>query len=182
MNSQRYSAPLICLIGYRGSGKTTVAQTLSDCIGWPWFDADVELERKAGMSIKEIFQREGEAGFRDREESTVRELTERDGVIIALGGGAVLRETNREAIRRGFVVWLQADPETLWQRMASDPATAERRPNLTGGGKQEIEELLRVRFPLYQQCADYSIDTAGQSPESIVARIVTLLESHEASE
>jgi shikimate kinase len=179
MKPTRHTAPLICLIGYRGSGKTTIAQLLGDRLGWPWLDADVELERRAGMSIKEIFEREGEAGFRDREEAIVRELTARERVVLALGGGAVLRESNREAIGRGRVVWLQADPETLWQRMAGDPATALRRPNLTGGGRREIEELLAVRTPLYQRCADHAITTAGRSPEQIVAEIVSLLESRE---
>src|SRR5690349_1810518 len=96
------------LIGYRGSGKTTVAAALAERLGWPWIDADVELERRAGKSIKEIFAAEGETGFRDRESATLAELAHRDGWIVALGGGAVLREQNREAVTgRGPVVWLR---------------------------------------------------------------------------
>src|SRR5436190_19410550 len=105
------SAPLmnLFLIGYRGSGKTTVAAALAQRLGWPWIDADVELERRAGRSIKEIFATEGEAGFRDRESATLANLAQRDGWIVALGGGAVLREQNRQAIAgRGKVVWLRA--------------------------------------------------------------------------
>src|SRR5262245_25645065 len=114
MNPTREIAPVVCLIGYRGTGKTTVAQLLSERIGWNWIDADAALEQRAGQSIREIFQQHGEKAFRDLETETVLDLTQRERLVIALGGGAILREQNFRAIRRGLVIWLQADPSTIW--------------------------------------------------------------------
>src|SRR5262245_13601530 len=123
------------LIGHRGSGKTTVAAALGEQLGWPWLDADAELERRAGQSIKQIFAEGGETAFRDLESAVLADLAARDRHIIALGGGAILREDNRQLIKSsGKVVWLQASPETLLARIHADPTTAERRPNLTGQG------------------------------------------------
>jgi shikimate kinase len=182
MTFPRKTAPLICLIGYRGTGKTTVAQRLSHRIGWPWIDADVELERQAGKSIKEIFAQGGEPLFRDLETATVLRLTESDRIILALGGGAILREQNRSAIRRGLVIWLQADPQTISDRISADVSTAERRPNLIGGGISEIEQLLAVRSSLYRECADHAVQTAEKSPDEIADEIVCLLRKHEGIE
>jgi len=178
MPSPRETAPLICLIGYRGSGKTTVAKNLSQIIGWPWIDADDVLEQRAGKTIKEIFAEGGEPAFRDWETATVVDLTRQDRVILALGGGAILREENRQAIRRGLVIWLQADPQTIFQRTSADPLTAQRRPNLTAGGIAEIEELLAARASLYHECADHAVETAGHTPDQVVQQIVCLLRTH----
>ena len=105
----------LVLIGYRGTGKTSVGACLAKTLGYACFDADVEIERIAGMSVKEIFEREGEAGFRDRETLVVGELSTRSGAVLALGGGAVLRRENRQAIRSpgSLVIWLQAGADTL---------------------------------------------------------------------
>jgi shikimate kinase len=161
------------LIGYRGSGKTTVAAALAERLGWPWLDADVELERRAGKTIKEIFAEEGERAFRDRESATLADLAKEDGRIIALGGGAVLREENRGAIAgRGKVVWLRASPETLQRRIHADPTTAARRPNLTAqGGLAEIRDLLAQRSPLYTAWADTVVEAEDQSPAEIAGAI-----------
>jgi shikimate kinase len=167
----------LALIGYRGTGKTTVGQHLAHALGWPWVDADVLLEQQAGKSIKEIFDAGGEALFRDLEAQVVAELTARDQTIIALGGGAVLREENRAAIHAGCVTaWLTATPETIAARMEADPTTAARRPNLTAaGGLAEIERLLAVRAPLYRGCADCIVATDGRAPETIAAEIVAVI-------
>ncbi len=87
--------------------------------------------------------------------------------VIATGGGVILREENRAALKRGAVVWLRAPAQVLWQRMQADATTAERRPNLAQGGLTEIEELLRVREPLYQACQDFAVDASKQTPEQI---------------
>lgn len=174
----REIAPLICLIGYRGCGKTTIAPLLSQRIGWPWIDTDMELERRASKSIKEIFEQAGEPTFRDLETATILDLTRVERRILAFGGGAILRPQNVEAIRRGLVIWLQADPQTIWQRMAADPLTAQRRPNLSGGGIGEIEQLLAARTSLYRECADHAVDTVLQTPVQIVDQIVCLLIRH----
>lgn len=161
---------LIFLIGYRGAGKTTIAQLLADKLGWIWADADAVLEDRYGKSIKEIFAEEGEAGFRDREAAILEELCAYDCCVIATGGGVVLREDNRERLKLGPVVWLNAPADVLWQRLQSDSATAEQRPDLAQGGRAEIEELLRARMPLYDACQNLTLD-ATQSPEMIAELI-----------
>jgi shikimate kinase len=164
---------VIFLIGPRGSGKTTVARLLAERLGWAWLDADDELEKRYGQSIRAIFAAEGEAGFREKEAALLAELCGRLHHVIATGGGVVLREANRQRLRAsGRVVWLTADIETLWRRLQADDSTAERRPALTIGGREEIAEVLRVREPLYRSCADHVIETAGRSPEEIAAEIV----------
>jgi shikimate kinase len=167
----------LTLIGYRGTGKTTVAQLLAARLGWQWFDADVELERQAGKAIKQIFAEGGEAAFRDWEEQIVAELTAKSNVVIAMGGGAILRPRNRVAIKTGGkTAWLTAQASTLLARIDADATTAERRPNLTAaGGLAEIEQLLAVREPLYRDCADCIVATDGRSPESIAEEIVRAL-------
>jgi shikimate kinase len=164
----------VFLIGYRGSGKTTVAAALAGRLSWPWIDADVELERRAGKSIKQIFAEQGEKAFRDLESAVVAELAAGDQRVIALGGGAVLREQNRQAIAgRGPVVWLTATPEVLFERISADATTTERRPNLTAaGGIAEIRSLLAQRAPVYQACADLVVDAVQLLPEELAALIV----------
>jgi shikimate kinase len=165
---------LVYLIGYRGTGKTTVGRLLADQIVWKFIDADIVLEAVAGKSIKEIFAVEGEAGFRDREAQNLRELSAQSQSIIATGGGIVLRDDNRLLLKEtGFVVWLTAPIDAIAARIAADPSTGARRPNLTVGGTVEIAELLKQREPLYRVCADLEIDTAGRSPEFVVERILT---------
>ena len=173
----RETAPLICLIGYRGSGKTTIAELLGARLGWRWIDADVELERRAGQTIQEIFAASGENAFRDWESRTVADLAKSDRLVLALGGGVILREQNRRAIQRGVVIWLRADPAIIWERVCKDPTTAQRRPNLKGGGLAEIEQLLAVRTPLYQECADFTVETAERSPDQVADEIVCLLQN-----
>lgn len=161
------------LIGYRGTGKTTVARLLAEGIGWDWCDADELLEKSAGGTIREVFAAEGEAGFRLRESRVLEELCMRERHVIATGGGVILNETNRSRLRSGgFVVWLQADAETLWQRLTADPHTPLRRPDLTVGGRTEIDQLLRTREPLYRSCADLHIDTTERTPAEVTAAIV----------
>jgi shikimate kinase len=167
----------IALIGYRGSGKTAVAQALAARLGWDWVDADVEVELRAGKSIAAIFADDGETHFRDLEAIVVDLLALRERTVIALGGGAILREVNRKAIGRcGAVVWLQASVETLQRRIDADPATAARRPNLTAlGGQAEITRLLAERTPHYQACATLEVDTEAKGPADIADEIVAAL-------
>jgi shikimate kinase len=167
----------ICLIGYRGTGKSTVAQQLALRLGWDCVDSDVEVELRAGKSIAAIFADDGEAAFRDFEAEVVAEGCRRDRTAIALGGGSVLRWESREAIGTcGAVVWLQASVEAIVKRLSADAATAGRRPNLTkSGGRQEIEELLAVRTPIYRACATLEVDTDGKAPAEIADEIVAAL-------
>jgi shikimate kinase len=164
----------VFLIGYRGSGKTTVAAALSERLRWPWVDADALLEQRAGKTIKQIFAESGEQAFRDMESAVVTVVAAGDGRIVALGGGAVLREQNRRLLSgRGKIVWLQVSPEVLAARIEADATTAERRPNLTGeGGLAEIRTLLAERTPLYAACADLTVNAETESPAEIAERII----------
>lgn len=167
----------VVLIGYRGTGKSTVARRLALALGWDWVDADVELELHAGKSIAAIFADDGEPVFRELEAQTLSSLVRRERLVIAAGGGVVLRESNRRLLRDfARVVWLQAGPETILQRIASDTTTAARRPNLTArGGAEEVVRLLRQREPLYEQCADLAVDAERRTPEEIATEIVQRL-------
>jgi shikimate kinase len=164
----------VFLIGYRGSGKSTVAAALSQRLDWPWIDSDAEIERQAGMSIKQIFAERGQTAFRDLESLVLAELAVENRRIIALGGGAVLRPANRHLLAtRGRTVWLQASPETLLARITGDPLTPERRPNLTAsGGLDEICMMLSERTPVYEECADLVVDSENRPADEIAGEII----------
>lgn len=163
---------LLFLIGYRGAGKTTVARLVAANLGWAWIDADALLEERAGRTIRQIFADEGEPTFRDRESAILEELSQRKNHVIATGGGVILREANRLFLKQGTVIWLKAPADVLWQRLQTDATTAERRPALAQGGLAEIEELLRVRTPLYESCQDFTVDAAKLTPGEIADAIV----------
>ena len=168
----------IALIGYRCTGKTTVARALAARLGWEWIDSDVELEHRAGKSIAEMFQQDGEPAFRDLECRVTADLCKRKRTIIAMGGGAPMRVENRDAMAAGArVVWLKADVPTIYDRMTADPTTSGRRPDLTrAGGEAEIVELLQQRTPIYRQCADLEIDTESKTPDDVADEIITQLD------
>jgi shikimate kinase len=168
--------PLLFLVGYRGTGKSTVARLLAERLGWDWRDADTVLEERSGQSIRAVFAAEGEAGFRRREAAVLEELCRYGQCVIATGGGVVLSASNREKMRAaGKVVWLTADAETIWQRIQDDVSTAARRPALTVGGQGEVRELLQAREPLYGACADWAVDTAQRTPEQVADLILGYL-------
>ena len=160
------------LIGSRGSGKSSVGAVIAKRLVLPFFDADCVLETDAGKSIRDIFTTEGESGFRDRESATLRKLAGGNRAVIATGGGVILRAENRELLRAtGRVVWLTAPAELLWDRISIDPTTAVRRPNLAGGGLEEVKALLAGREPLYALTAHATVD-ASQSPERVADAIL----------
>ena len=164
---------LVFLIGYRGSGKTTVARLLAERLGWQWLDADEVLESRHGRSIRQIFAEEGEAGFRDKEADLLEEFCRYREHVVATGGGIILRERNRQLLTEaGYVVWLTADAATLWQRIGADASTKDKRPNLTVGGLAEVGQLLREREPHYRTCANLVVDTTGRKPEAIADLIL----------
>lgn len=161
------------LVGYRGSGKTTLAKHLSELLSLPWCDSDVEVETSEGCSIREIFDKHGETGFRDREVAAIDRLSQRPSSVIALGGGAILRPKNRQTVvRTGRCVWLTAAPEELAKRIYADVSSAERRPALTNLGQlEEIRSLLARREPLYREVANLTIETDSAPLEEIARRI-----------
>ncbi len=164
---------VVTLIGYRASGKSSVAPRLAKRLGWSWFDSDVVIEQQAGVSIKDIFQHEGEAGFRKREAEVLAYLLSQTNVVVASGGGAVLSEENRRIIKAaGPVVWLQAPVDVLVRRLGGDQMSTQRRPSLTGKPiGTEVAEVLAFREPLYQECATLVVDAGTERPEQMARRI-----------
>jgi len=171
---------VIFLIGYRGSGKTTVARLLAEALGWSWLDADEVLEQRHGKTIRQIFATEGEAAFRDKEEAILAELCKLERHVIATGGGVVLRESNRNRLKSsGRVVWLTADVETIHQRLQDDAITSERRPALTSSpARTEITDMLKQREPHYRECAKVIVSSVGRLPSEVVNEICESLPIH----
>ncbi len=168
---------IITLIGYRGTGKSSVAPVLARRLGWNCVDADVELEQQSGRTIREIFDSSGEPEFRRLERETLVKLLGRQRVVIAAGGGAILNPETRDDFRRaGPVVWLRADIETIAQRLTRDATTAQRRPSLTGQSiLDEIADVLTRREPLYRETANIIIPTDARPVSDIVAAILEQL-------
>lgn len=167
----------LALIGYRGTGKSTVARQLALDLAWDWVDADVEIERRAGKSIAALFADDGEGRFRDLESEVLVELVRRSRMVIAAGGGAVLRDENRRQLERcTHVVWLRASTAAILRRVETDATTAGRRPQLTtAGGEVEVVRLLAEREPLYRQCAKLEVDTEHKTPAEIAGEIIRQL-------
>jgi shikimate kinase len=165
---------LITLIGYRATGKTTLAKLLAERLGWKWIDADVEIECWAGKTIARLFAEDGEPAFRDLEAQVIADLCSRNNLVLAAGGGAPMREENRKAMRNnGKVIWLAARPDTILKRMTGDSTTAQRRPNLTDKDPlEEIVHLLARREPIYRETADITIDTENRTPEDLATEIL----------
>jgi shikimate kinase len=165
----------LVLIGYRGSGKSTVGRIVAGRLTRPFVDTDCELELQTGRSIAALFSEGGEVAFRDREERALAEVTTRfPEAIIATGGGAVLREANRRRIREfGFVAWLSAPPDELARRLEADQENHGSRPALTAAGTiAEIVHLLAARAPIYREVADAVVETEGRSPETVAAAVI----------
>ncbi len=165
----------LALVGYRGTGKSTVGRILAGRLHRPFCDADLEIERVAGRSIGAIFSEWGEPVFRDWEERILGELIEQyPAAVLATGGGAVVREINRRRLRDfGLVVWLKADPAELALRLEADHPGAPGRPALTPAGPiSEIAHVLNERTSLYERVADTAIETGGQRPEQVADAIL----------
>jgi shikimate kinase len=164
----------IILIGYRGTGKSTVGMIISERLGLSLVGMDGRIVERAGMSIPEIVDRHGWDHFRDIESEVVRESCSRDGQVLDCGGGVILREDNvRELKNAGKVFWLKASKDTIAERICDD----DQRPSLTGDKSfiEEIEEVLAEREPKYRSAADHVMDTDGRTPEEISEEIITLI-------
>lgn len=167
------------LIGYRGSGKTTIGKKLADRQWQKFVDTDELIISAAGKSIRDIFQQDGEERFRDLETDAVRKALALVDHVIALGGGAVLREENRKLIKESSLkrIYLRCEPQVLLERIQADPQTAANRPNLTGlaGGIEEIRTLLAKREPLYREVMSAELDVTNLSPDEAIVYITRLL-------
>ena len=158
----------LVLIGYRGSGKTTVGRILAERRDLGFIDTDELITHLAGQDIAAVFAAEGEAGFRRREADAIKAATSKGNRVVSVGGGAVESDANCKRLRRwGTVVWLEAPPETLWKRIAEDPASSANRPDLAGGGQDEVREILERRAPLYASTAHFVVRTEGRSSQQV---------------
>ncbi|MGH8617385.1 MAG: shikimate kinase AroK [Burkholderiales bacterium] len=168
----------VFLVGLMGAGKSSVGRMLAKRLDKAFVDCDHEIERRTGVGIPVIFDIEGEAGFRVREAALIEELTARDGIVLATGGGAVLDAHNRTLLAgRGCVVYLRAAVDELWRRTRHD----RHRPLLrTPDPRARLTELLTAREPLYQEVAHVTVDTGSQSLQALADRIVERLQEHPA--
>jgi shikimate kinase len=168
------------LVGLMGAGKTTVGRTLARRLKCDFVDSDHEIEARTGVRIATIFELEGEAGFRAREEDIISELVKRPGIVLATGGGAVLSPRTRQRLREhGTVIYLRASVEDLWRRTRHD----RNRPLLqTADPKARLQELFEQRDPLYREIAHIIVDTADQSVQKLVTQLeneIAKQKSHE---
>ncbi|GAX90869.1 shikimate kinase [Effusibacillus lacus] len=159
----------IYLIGFMGTGKTTVGMALAARTGWTFIDMDQEIARREGRAIPDIFAQSGEAYFREMESDLLKELTSLDRLLVTTGGGVVLRPENRDLMKQtGFIVSLSADKESIKRRVSNQTG----RPLLSGGElDQKIDRLLEERKGLYED-ADIQIDTSARDVSDIVDEIL----------
>jgi shikimate kinase len=161
----------LVLIGYRGTGKSAVAEILSRKLGMPAVSLDEEIVREAGMPIPEIVEKRGWPWFRDLEAEIAERFAARDGAILDTGGGVILRPDNTEKLRRnGVLFWLKASVDVIVQRIQEST----QRPSLTEGRSflEEVEEVLSQRLPLYQAAADREIDTDPRTVSEVAEEII----------
>lgn len=155
----------IIFVGLMGAGKTTIGRQLAKQLGKSFYDSDHEIENRTGVKIPVIFDLEGEEGFRKRETAVIEELVALHNIILATGGGAVLLQENREALKKnGCVIYLRASVNDLWKRMRHD----KQRPLLQNVDiRAKLEELYSARNPIYTEMADIIVDT-GRQPASVL--------------
>ena len=160
----------VFLVGPMGAGKTTIGKHLAQHLKLRFVDSDGEIETRTGADIPWIFDVEGEEGFRDREQLVIDEMTEWEGIVLATGGGVVMRPENRRVLAaRGFVVYLYASIDEQVRRTSKD----RRRPLLQEGDpEQTLRELMAFRDPLYREIADHIIETDQCSPRTVAQRLV----------
>lgn len=170
----------VYLIGPMGAGKTTIGRQLSELLRREFVDSDHEIEARTGANIPWIFDVEGEDGFRDREESVIDELTQRQGIVLATGGGVVMRAANRRALHeRGMVVYLLTPVALQLERTARD----RNRPLLrTADPRRRLTELMELRDPLYREAAHVIMPTTGGSAREVALKIIHALADRETLE
>jgi shikimate kinase len=162
----------VFLVGPMGAGKTTIGRLLARDLKLEFVDADQDIERRTGADIPWIFDVEGEEGFRDREQQVIEELTRRPGIVLATGGGAVLRPANRAALARGLVIYLRTTLDEQLRRTGRD----RKRPLLdVDDPGQVLRELFAARDPLYREVADLVVDSDSSSPRAVAQRVLSQL-------
>ena len=161
----------IFLIGPMGAGKTTIGKQLARQLKWDFYDSDRVIEEKTGVDVSLIFEKEGEEGFRLREEKVINDLTQLKNIVLATGGGAVLRQKNRtNLINRGTIIYLSSTISDLVHRTSKD----KKRPLLHGteSPKTVITQLIKEREPVYSEMADHIINTSNSSIQTVIKAII----------
>ena len=169
----------IALIGFMGTGKTAVGKLLATKLGREFIELDYLIEQKAGRTIPEIFQQDGEIGFRELEIEATKEVANQENAVIACGGGIVLNKINIDRLRKEcIIVYLTASPGIILKRTSGDK---NERPLLVVSDRAlQIRELLRFRQPFYQRAADIKIDTSKMNIDSVAERIMEKLRENES--
>lgn len=164
----------IVLIGYRCSGKTAVGKILAHKLGTSFVDTDVLIEEDAGESIEAIISTKSWEYFRKLERDVIKRTSEKDNQVIATGGGVVINQENVKALKKdGWVVWLDAEPNVLKERMEKEQQSGNIRPSLTGSDPlAEIEDVMNTRRPMYQETGDFVVDTTRLSEPEAAALIM----------
>jgi len=162
----------VVLVGFMGTGKTSVARKLAERLNREFLELDAIIEKKEGISIKEIFEKNGEPYFRKAEKDVIKEVSEKKGTVISAGGGAVIDEENLNRLKKNsIIVCLEASPDVILKRTKNNT----RRPLLNvSDPKKTIEELLKQRDPYYKK-SDHIINTDNLTIDQVIDQILTLL-------
>ena len=171
----------IALIGFMGTGKTAVGKVLAEKLDKQFIELDALIEQRAGKTIPEIFQQDGEIAFRELEIEATRDAAEKENTVIACGGGVVLNQINIERLRRkSVIVYLTASPEAIMERTSSDK---NERPLLVAEDKAaEVGRLLKFRQPFYERAADITVDTSGLDVREVAEKTIVGLSKHESKD
>ncbi|WP_373819442.1 shikimate kinase AroK [Glaesserella sp.] len=165
----------IFLVGPMGAGKSTIGRQLAQMLNMDFLDSDAVIEERAGADIDWIFDLEGEVGFRKREEKIINELTQAQGLVLSTGGGSVLSKDNRNVLSaRGIVVYLETTVDKQFERTQRDkkrPLLQTEDPYLT------LQELAKIRNPLYEEIADVTIQTDEQSAKAVATQIIEMMDN-----
>jgi shikimate kinase len=160
----------LVLFGFMGSGKSTIGRLAAAELKMPFIDVDAEIEHQQKSSISEIFEKQGETTFRDIESQLIEDLSKKDGVVIATGGGAILRQQNVDHLKKnGIVVFLHADEETILRRTSSN----QNRPLLKGNARENIRTLMNARAPLYA-ALPYQVETGGRTSHQVLNEVMRI--------
>jgi len=168
----------IILIGFRGAGKTTVGKLLAERLNLPFLDLDDEVQRRVGLSIKEMVERYGWSYFREMEREVLEDLIEKEGCVVALGGGSVLHEDLMEKLKnKAFIIYLKISPATAIKRISKDSKSEQTRPSLSDLSLvEEVEGVLKERAPLYKKYADIIIEADRGDIDTLFKEILKHLE------
>ena len=171
---QRLGGRSLYLVGMMGSGKTSTGRPLAERLGYGFVDADAVIEQAAGCSIPEIFERDGEAGFRSLESQVLNAISQRHSLVVATGGGVVTQPENWGVLHSGIVIWLDVVTDQLMQRLKADSTV---RPLLqTADPEADLKALLNKRQPLYAE-ADLTVVINDETPDAVADGILQLLPS-----